>query len=469
MTRMNQKTIYYICATSLTLLLTACSGDEDPGMTASRHTISLSATFHPLRDSDDPGTRAVLSATNSLKTKYIRAWGYYQDNGNLLKSGSSTQESIQLQVNAAGLGDTNVDWPESAGSTPKAMRFYATYPESIDNVVTDNSGMDGSSWSVQPKISYEFTRDQEKDLMYGTCFDQYFDDVLEPSIPIQMKHITTALRFRKSDNIDGEMVSVEIDGVKTAGYYQETYNETTKMSTGQWTAEGEAGSIIITNTETEKYIYNGDGYGTSVVYVMPQVIAGNSQNKITVTFSNGRTLEGVLPPTEWRAGYIVNYELGKSSANNSEYKDIKHGLLYYWYGSLDVTWSEETRLLIAMSDRIKQFLITHMNQNSFIKIEYSPTNKSKEMYSSVMVWNNPTGEYVYYNLKSLSAGAPKADTYTDTLYLEKTKISSTNKSLADHIREGDALGTYLDYPLKIGRYNITIKKLWIYLDDLPND
>lgn len=464
---MKRKTIYPIYAVSLMLLLMACTGDDENGMTTSRHTISFSTSLQPLKDSDGPVTRAVLSVTENLKSKYIRAWGYYQGGDNLLKGAGSNQESIVLQVNpSTGLGDTNVDWPEGHDNAPKAMRFYAAYPNGIENVVTDNVGKDGSSWTVQPKISYEFTRDQEKDLMYGTSFDQYYDDVLEPSIPIQMKHITTALRFRKSDNIEGEMTSVKIDGVKTAGYYQETYDGT--KSTGQWTAEGEAGSITINNSETETYINNGVGYGTSVVYVMPQVITGNSENKITVTFSNGRTLEGVLPPTEWKAGYIVNYELGKSSGNTSVYRDIKHGLLYSWSGSQNVTWSEETRLPLALSDHIEQFLIMHMNANSYIKIEYCKTKTNETMYPRLMVWNNTAGQYD----TTAFEGELNDGTYTATINLESAKAwnnQTGNTTIADYIREGYAYGSYIDYPMKIGTYNITIKKVWIYLDDLPND
>lgn len=446
------------------LLLTACTqAGEEETMTKPR-TISLKATAHPMTDADAHTTRAALANTETLSSKYVRAWGYYQDSGNLLKSSSSVQESIQLEVNASGLGDTHVDWPEGSEGA-KAMRFYVAYPDALDNVVTSNEGTDGSKWSTQPKISYKYSRDRDKDLMYGTSFDQYYDDVLEPSIPIQMQHITTALRFRKSSNIEGEIQSVKIDGIKTEGYYQETYNEETKQSTGTWTPQGDNGSITIENSNEETYITNSGDYGTSVVYVMPQTIAANT--KITVNFTGGRILEGVLPATKWKAGYIVSYELGKSGGNNSVYKDIKHGLLYQWTGSQNITWNEDTRLYIALSDRIEKFLYLHMNENSYIEIEYSPTNKSNEIRASVMIWNDAGGNYKAYTSRSIGANGAKEDSYIDKIMLNSTQLSTP--SPATLIRQNYELGNYLDYPIKIGSTNITLKRVCIYLDDLPNE
>ena len=177
---------------------------------------------------------------------------------------------------------------------------YAPYNMGILDINDDNT----------PMLYYDVPEDvkEQEDLVVATA------DVVgnyNQSVPLEFKHILTAVKVKVAQGISGEVTKVALKNIAGSGSYTFGGSSWT-LDTDNETSDFE----IKYNDDNDPLKLDGDddtfiADGDNTFMMIPQVLGENAT--LEVEFSDGKTLTGKLHgKTDWEIGHTVIYKISKT-------------------------------------------------------------------------------------------------------------------------------------------------------------
>lgn len=205
-----------------------------------------------------------------------------------------------------------VTWKSAAAETGNTMRVYAVSPYGLETGLDTDIYPD--SGTGVPTITHSVSTDPAEHEEVLVAVAEVAKGDYYHNVPLEFKHILTAVRFRMGFECSVE--SLLLEGVCTQG--------TNILGTADWSASVEksfeisfAGGKSFTSGE---YVNDGDG----ILMMIPQILGGNA--RLTLTYDGGKTLSADLSGVRWEPGKLITYTLNETVQYSSvQYFDLAAG------------------------------------------------------------------------------------------------------------------------------------------------
>lgn len=274
----------------------SCYGQIDEGLRTSRQ-----------------GTRGSIITNENLST--FRAWGYYSDHINEESTDSIFKRlDITKNTTTTTLWSSAYAWPNNH----EFYRFYGITPYSATGVVINDRN---TAFYWAPEITYTPSTnvDEQVDLLEATTITNKEEMYSrQGEVPLQFKHITTAVRFSVDELPAGDTIkSITISDVLNQGTYF-LLNNTGFDHTG-WQYYNATKTSYTINFGTG-YIVDNDSKNNyitdKVMFVVPQYLPDSARISAVVRHAGvDHTIYADLGGKKWPMGATVIYKLSSSAIN----------------------------------------------------------------------------------------------------------------------------------------------------------
>lgn len=179
------------------------------------------------------------------------------------------------------------------------MKFIAYAPYNATGLTfTDNT----------PTLSYTVPAEvkSQNDLLLATPDDVNGD--YNASLPLNFKHLLTAVKVKIIAGFEGTVTEVKISGVKGSGTFSGTDN--TWTTSGDDCEYAQSMEKTLDSEATEDTPVMSDDDGTTFMMI-PQTLGESATLSVTIKNSDNTTttLTGSLSGKEWEMGYTVTYRI----------------------------------------------------------------------------------------------------------------------------------------------------------------
>ena len=238
--------------------------------------------------------------------------------------------------------NTNIAWKEIEKEPNRAyFKTFAFAPKEVEGASVATTGT--------PKITYTIPSDLNKQVDLVTA-SMEVDGDFKSSIPLNFKHVLTALEF-KIPFTPTSVESIVIDGVYNKGTY--TFDQ-------GWTDLTSKGTFTITDP-------------SATVMMIPQTVPAGAT--ITLNYDGGEKIKTSLENIEWNGGKRITYTLHKTETKTYIYFDLAAG-------NVTIDGSTYTGYVyINNGSDTEKLTGTHKSGNSYYVYQSSSKNRSSSGWS----------------------------------------------------------------------------------------